>query len=294
MTDRPKLEHILVCADASTASKRALDVAMEVAKGVTAKVSAKHVFDVTKVDPELGHFLDDTELASLKDAVRKRELDWADVDNVDVDLVEGRSVPALLELSEDADLVVVGHSGQSPVAEFLLGSVTKHLVAHSKAPVLVVQSGEGESVAPSEGLQGRAVVCAVDGSNPSTRALRMAAMLAERFGTRLEVLTVADVSKVDIYDGFYMNEEQLAKMEARTHQAILDDARPALSDYKIDHSERIIRGDTKDVLLAETRRSDIGLFVIGRTGKGAFEQMLQGSVSRALTSRAGCPVIVVP
>ncbi len=294
MTDKPKLEHILVCADASTASKRALDVAVEVAKGVTAKVSAKHVFDVTRVDPELGHFLDDEELASLKSAVRKRELDWADVDNVDVDLVEGRSVPALLELSEKSDLVVVGHSGQSPVAEFLLGSVTKHLVAHAKAPVLVVQSDDETATAPVEGLRSRAIVCAVDGSNPSTRALRLAAMLAERFKTRLEILTVADVSKVDIYDGFYMNEEQLAKMESRTHQAILEDARPAIADYDVNHSERIVRGDTKDVLLEETRRADIGLFVIGRTGKGAFEQMLQGSVSRALTSRAGCPVVVVP
>ncbi len=295
MTIEPTdIDHILVCADASAASRRALDIAQQIAKGVSAKVSAKHVFDVTRVDPELGHFLDGDQKNSLKEAVRKHELNWADVDGVEVELIEGRSVPTLLEMTDDTDLVVVGHSGYRPVSEFLLGSITKHLVASAKCPVLVVQAANADTETDTESIDQKVIVCAVDGSNAATRGLVFAAKLAAAFQTRLEVLTVADVSSVDVYDGFYMSEEKVAAMEARTHRAILDDVRASFEDVEVDHSERIARGRAKKVLLDETNRDDVGVLIIGRTGKGAFEQMLQGSVSQALTAHAGCPVLIVP
>ena len=54
-------------------------------------------------------------------------------------LEEGNPAKVLIEQSAGADLLVVGSRGHGGFAGMLLGSVSHHLVAHSKCPVVVVR-----------------------------------------------------------------------------------------------------------------------------------------------------------
>jgi nucleotide-binding universal stress UspA family protein len=54
-------------------------------------------------------------------------------------LVERDAGEALVAESGDADLVVVGSHGRSGFTAALLGSVSRHVVDHSKCPVVVVK-----------------------------------------------------------------------------------------------------------------------------------------------------------
>lgn len=54
-------------------------------------------------------------------------------------LVEGDAGEALVAESAHADLVVVGSHGRSGLTAVLLGSVSRHVVDHSKCPVVVVK-----------------------------------------------------------------------------------------------------------------------------------------------------------
>ncbi|MDA8045918.1 MAG: universal stress protein [Actinomycetota bacterium] len=53
-------------------------------------------------------------------------------------VAEGHPAPVLLELSKDADLLVLGSRGHGQFAGMLLGSVSEHCVAHATCPVVVV------------------------------------------------------------------------------------------------------------------------------------------------------------
>jgi nucleotide-binding universal stress UspA family protein len=52
---------------------------------------------------------------------------------------EGSAAKGLIDLSEDADLLVVGSSGHGGFAGMLLGSVSQHVTAHAKCTVVVVR-----------------------------------------------------------------------------------------------------------------------------------------------------------
>ena len=52
---------------------------------------------------------------------------------------EGHAAKLLIDLSEDADLLVVGSRGHGGFAGMLLGSVSQHVAAHAKCTVVVVR-----------------------------------------------------------------------------------------------------------------------------------------------------------
>jgi nucleotide-binding universal stress UspA family protein len=52
---------------------------------------------------------------------------------------QGNAAKLLTDLSEDADLLVVGTRGHGGFAELLLGSVSQNVVAHAKCTVVVVR-----------------------------------------------------------------------------------------------------------------------------------------------------------
>ena len=54
-------------------------------------------------------------------------------------LVEGDAGSALVDESDAAELVVVGSHGKSGFRAALLGSVSRHVVAHARCPVVVVK-----------------------------------------------------------------------------------------------------------------------------------------------------------
>lgn len=54
-------------------------------------------------------------------------------------VAQGHPAPVLLDVCDDADLLVVGSRGHGQFAGMLLGSVSEHCVTHAPCPVVVVR-----------------------------------------------------------------------------------------------------------------------------------------------------------
>ena len=59
--------------------------------------------------------------------------------HVEARAVEGQAAQVLLEVSKDADLLVVGSRGRGSVRELLLGSVSQACARHATCPVVIVR-----------------------------------------------------------------------------------------------------------------------------------------------------------
>jgi nucleotide-binding universal stress UspA family protein len=80
----------------------------------------------------------------LRDAVEavRREHPTADVETL---VVEGPAAHVLVEMSADADMLVVGSCGLGGFRGLLLGSVSLQCVHHSHCPVTVVRQSDHQS-----------------------------------------------------------------------------------------------------------------------------------------------------
>jgi nucleotide-binding universal stress UspA family protein len=72
-----------------------------------------------------------------------------------VSVVEGHPAEVLTDASARASIVVVGSRGRGQFAGMLLGSVSEHLTAHARCPVVVVRGeAKEDGVQPEGGTAG--------------------------------------------------------------------------------------------------------------------------------------------
>jgi nucleotide-binding universal stress UspA family protein len=79
----------------------------------------------------------------LDEAVDKT-LDREVASTIGRQVVAGHAAQVLIDLSEGAELLVVGDRGHSGFAAALLGSVSHHVTQHSTCPVVVVRGETAE------------------------------------------------------------------------------------------------------------------------------------------------------
>ena len=189
-------------------------------------------------------------------------------------------VPTLVELSERAELVVVGSNGRGVVGRVLMGSVSSGVLRGAKCPVVIVRDEAPASSADAPVLVG------IDGSEVSELATEIAFHEASRRGVNL--VAVHAWSDNDVLDlgGFDWSE-----LESQAGQ-VLDERLAGWQERYADVTvQRIIIRDGAARELID-RSSSAQLVVVGSHGRGRIERMLLGSVSNAVAHSVHTPVIV--
>lgn len=191
-------------------------------------------------------------------------------------------VATLVNLSKEAQMVVVGSRGRHALPRILLGSVSTGLVHHAHCPVAVIPDGAPSTVEYSS----LPVVVGIDGSRASELATAIAFDEASRRGVDLvagHAWSDADVSAIP-------------SMEWTARQAIPQETlAERLAGWRERYPDvhvhpRIVWDKPARHLLDESESAQ--LVVVGSRGRGGFAGMLLGSVSTAVVHGARVPVIV--
>lgn len=199
-------------------------------------------------------------------------------------VLRGQVAEAILEHadSQEVGLITIGASNKSGLGR-MLGATAEAIARFASQPVWIRRS-------PTTRL--KKVLCGVDGSESSKRALAAAVWISERSGARLTVTCALEdptphalgtpPSEVDAAAAAYR------KRRAEELDGFVDDA---------GHGEgvaerRWIWGRPAEALAALVADEGFDLLVIGRAGVGNVRRLLLGSTATRLLREAPCSVLL--
>jgi nucleotide-binding universal stress UspA family protein len=142
----------------------------------------------------------------------------------------------------------------------------------------------------------RHVVCAVDFSDISRRALDHAVVVAKWYGARLTVMhayhvPLAALASAPLLSPAPMDAVTLSPVDRESLQRQLQAFLPP-GAAGIPIECRIVEGDAGGEILAAAATAD--LLVVGTHGRSGFERLVLGSIAERLLRQAPCPLLIVP
>ncbi len=231
--------------------------------------------------------LDENSRQVLADAVKIVEDMTGDHrPRINNELTYGAPVPALIELSTKADMVVVGR-GHGALERVLLGSVSTGLVHHAHCPVAVIRN---EVSSPLEGC----VLVGIDGSPASELATAIAFDEASWRGAELVALhawTDAEVPDIPSREWTGLTRTSWTRLQSAAEETLAERLAGWRERYPdvIVHREVVVNRPAQHLV---ERSQSAQLVVVGSRGRGGFAGMLLGSVSTAVVHAVRTPVIV--
>lgn len=292
MSTSSKQHGIIVGADGSPAARVAVDWAARDAALRGVPLTVVHVLPAPEMltwpEPRRLPKLIDWQHEKAKDVIgaaldtAKRATGRTDSPQVESLVLAGATIPALVDLTKDAEMIVVGCRGIGAVRRLLLGSVSAGLVRHAHCPVAVIHDEDPLMPDPAHAP----ILVGIDGSPASELAAAIAFEEADRRGvhviavhawsdTSLSEFQLVDSSLVQSL-GEEILSDRLAKWKERY---------PHVSVHAIAVTDR-----PAEMLIRNSEQ--VQLVVVGSHGRGGFTGMHLGSVSSAVAQSARMPVIV--
>jgi nucleotide-binding universal stress UspA family protein len=194
------------------------------------------------------------------------------------------------ELSR-ADLLVLGTHGRSGFQRLFLGSVTEKVLRTTSVPVMTIPP----PVKKPDSVRFGTILCPVDFSDESMRALEYALSLAKEADARIILLHVIE----GFVNAPYANEFRNVSV-LEYYEQIEEDARTRLADAVPEDArtwarpaERVTRGRAYREILQIADEEGATLIVMGVRGRGAMDRFVFGSTTYHVIRRAACPVLTL-
>lgn len=293
-----KIDRILCPIDFSEFSRHAFDHAVAIAKWYGATVTVLYVVPrvvAPVVTPDAPLFPPIVLSPEDIEQFRREAEAFVETDtrgaHVTTVAREGSAVGEIVDMAATlpADLVTMGTHGRSGFDRLMLGSVTERVLRKASCPVLTVPRRiAGVPAAPMVFTR---ILCAVDFSPCSMKALTYAVGLAEEADAELVVLHVLEqhVFEPTPMPGTVVASDAALK-EARLahlHAAIPHEARTYAHVNEVVVSGKPYR---EIMRFADEQRAE--LIVIGAHG-GAIGALAFGSTTNQIVRQAACPVLTL-
>lgn len=317
-TDRPKspkpagrsIGRILVGVDGSESADAALHIAAEIAHRYSAEIDLMHVRDThseksrnqnsaqatftkqnSAVDPNTSEQRDNPESSTGSDpelllSKRKGLLETRGirVQTIAVSSTAGSVGEEIVRTCNDGDydLLAVGSRGLGRARSFVLGSVSKKVVAEAKCTVLV-------SKARIDSI--KRILLAYDGSEGSKKAQILVVDLAQRFNALVNVISAMSEpmlsSELDLYGAVDRLDREMSYYS--------NEAATKLKEMQISsESSKVVGGEKiSNAIVKEAEEGLYDIVALGTRGWGRAKSILLGSVASSVLDSSKVNVLIV-
>jgi len=290
MTAPAKRHGIVVGVDGSPASNFAVCWAARDAALRNVPLTLVHMVNATTTWPQVAMagevlaWLEDDGRRVLQEAVKIAEDATRTSRKIDItqELWHAPPMPTLAEMSDEADMLVVGSYGRGAVGRALLGSVSSGIVRRASCPVAVIHDEDPLMPHPQQAP----VLVGIDGSPASELATAIAFDEASRRGVELKAVHAWSDTQV-----FELPGMDWSAVRAEAERSLAERLAGWQERYPDVTVHRMVVCDRPARQLIEQSET-AQLTVVGSHGRGGLTGALLGSVSNAVIHSVRMPVIV--
>lgn len=289
-----RIAHVLCPVDFSDISRRALDHAAALAHWYDARLTVLNVFPVMPVMDVPPLVLDDKTRDELTGKLRRFTAAIPPTVPLDLRVEQADSIHEAIRdeaSSRSADLLVMGSHGRLGFKRLLLGSVAERVIRHAPCPAMIVPA-HAHDVVPEGPVRYRSILCPVDFSEHSIRAVEYAVNLAEEADAELRLLHVLLPLSAELQELEASFADLRSQIESDRLRR-LNELIPADADTYCTVRTALRHGAVHREILAAAAAEPADLIVMGALGRGALDAAIFGSNTARVARAACCPVLVV-
>lgn len=282
-----KIEKILAGVDLGPDTAKVLAYASFFAKGLGSSLHVLHVIDFLVTPPAyLERYMEDERIKAEKELLSwKSRLGQLGIAPA-ISIVVGRLHESFQSEVEklNAGMVVLGFRSHA-----LRRSSSEKLIKGLDVPMLVVKGEKAESAGIGSVSIGK-ILCPVDFSEASGRALKAASEIGRIFSSDLYAMHVITnhIIKNKVPPG-----EDLEKATKELLNQAKGDLANILTGAGIAEEGIVEEGEPHHEILSAASKKDADLIVMGARGRSFMGGILIGSVTDAVLKSSRCPVLVI-
>ena len=278
------IKKILLATDFSKASEYVVADALEMAKIFQSEITLAYVMPKKIENKKAQQLLKEFALKQL--AVVNSNIENEDVNTAEPMLLKGDFSDEIVSAAEKrhTSMIMIGGGEVLENNILRLGSNAKKIIKKSSKPVLVVKGNKPFNI--------KSILCPVDFSQESKRALKNAITMAHRFKANLKILTVFEVSQLN-YIKNKININQEIKHIHSHYQKEFDAFLKKFNLVGIEVTKEIKQGVPDQEILKTLKEDNCDLLVIGTTGRSGISKILMGSVTEKVIRDAPCSFITL-
>jgi nucleotide-binding universal stress UspA family protein len=280
------LRSILLATDFRESSDEASKVASCLSRMFDSRLTVLHAFHTKHDSPSLLHLERQWAQERLQEFTDQLKGENATV--AETLLEAGHPAELIVRTAQeiDVDLVLIGAGERTHKDTFAPGPIAQSVLERAEQAVLAVRPGTPQ-------VEFKNILCAVDHSDVSVRALRNAIGLARAFKSHLTVLTVVAPMR---WLSAAVETGRLAGAQNEHDQSWQDQFGRLLLSLEfgdISWDSDIRHGIPADEIIAAAQRHQADLLVMGSTGRSGLVRILLGSVTRRVLQRLPCSILTV-
>jgi universal stress protein E len=278
------LGKILLPTDLRGSAQDAIDMAITLAKKFDTEIILLHVLpeftkskSVLDIHSKNVHY----QLSAVQDYMLKNGVKIADPI-----ISIGHSFHHIVELAKkrDVNLILMGSGEKGRGDKYKLGNITENVIRASDIPVWVVKSDTPADI--------QHVICPLDFSEPSKRALTNAIHIARTFKADLTLLTVIHPIG-DSFLGIKNHLEEEHRKNTEKHVLEFEEFLSEFDFYGIEYVKKIVEGNPEEEILKIITYPTYKLLIMGTTGKSGLAKILIGSVTEKVVREVPCSFVTL-
>ena len=188
-----------------------------------------------------------------------------------------------------ADLVVIGYK-----THLLRPSSSERLIKSLAIPMLVVRGKRAEKASPGS-VTIRKILCPVDFSENSRKAIIVAKAYAGLFSAELHLLHVipSHVMKEKWEQWINPDEKDSQRFEEELRTEAAAKLSQLVNEYKITDEAEILQGASGQMICSYAEDGAYDMIVVGARGLSYLQEVLIGSTTETVLKSSPCPVLIV-